>query len=138
MPSPGRRYALLMRQTGVRGSIAAAVIATTVLSSVSCSLLFDRSRDAKHLDQQIHGMPGVADTDMDYKSDFTSGERFDLIVMLRPDVTDQQVSDIGRTFVDTSARTGLDERSAELQLRYPIDPPPPKNNYTTDHSVAYF
>lgn len=126
-----------MRQTGVSRSIVAAVIATTVWSAVSCSL-FDRSGDAKRLDQQIRGMPGVADTDMDYKSDFTNGERFDLTVTLRPDVTDQQVSDIGRTFVDTTARTGLDERSADLKLRYPIDPPPPKNNYTSDYSAAYF
>jgi len=127
-----------MRQTGVRRSIVAAVIATTAWSAVSCSLLFDRSGDAKHLDQQIHGMPGVADTDVDYKSDFTSGERFDLTVMLRPDVTDQQVSDIGRAFVDVTNKTGLSERSAELALRYPINPPPPTSNYTTDYSDTLF
>lgn len=127
-----------MRHTVVRGSIVAAVIATTAWSAVSCSLLFDRGGDAKRLDQQMRGMPGVADTDMDYKSDITNGERFGLTVMLRPDVTDQQVSDIGRMFVDTSARTGLDERSADLKLRYPTDPAPPKNNYATEYSTAMF
>ena len=120
----------------VRRARTSALLAVAVLCcTTGC---FDRNGDAVRLDQQIRGMPGVADTHMKYKSDFTSGERFELTVTLRPNVTDQQVSDVGRTFADTTARTGLDERSANLTLRYPIDPPPPKNNYTTDYSAAYF
>ena len=98
----------------------------------------DRRDDAEDLDQHVRTMPGVADTEMRYSSDFTAGEQLGLTVTLDRDVTDAQVRDIGGYFTDHTGATGLAEVSAELLLRLPIVPPPPKTLYSYDYSVARF
>ncbi|MFL0243305.1 hypothetical protein [Mycobacterium sp. SMC-17] len=107
------------------------------VTAVGC--IFGRRGDAEDLDRHVRAMPGVADTDMTYVNSFTSGERFDLNVTLRQDITEPQIRDIGKFFASRTDDTGLAERSAELWLRLPVVPPPAPNNlYAPDHQSASF
>lgn len=109
MPNGDRRHL-----TPVALVIATAMVLGIGFMAASCFL--DRRGDAEDLDHQIRAMPGVADTDMAYNKNMTSGENFHLIVTLQQDITEQQIRDVGRYFANRTDQTGLAERSADLFL----------------------
>ncbi len=125
------------RRSPIRLVIAAAMVLAIGVTAAGC--IFGRRGDAEDLDRHVRAMPGVADTDMTYVNSFTSGERFDLDVTLRQDITESQLRDIGKFFAGRTDETGLADRSAELWLRLPIVPPPaPENLYAPDSQSASF
>ena len=115
-------------------TLLASLLAATTLCSVSCS----SGPDAKAIEQQIGGLPGVSSTRMDYHSYSTTGEQFDLTVNLLPEVTDQQAVQISRVFVDEAHRSGLDENNAALSLQFSGPEPPSKYPGTEKYSSATF
>ncbi len=134
MPAPNddRR-----RLTQIRASIATATVLVIGFTAAGCFL--NRSSDADDLNRHIRAMPGVADTDMTYRTHMTSGERFDLNVTLQQDITEAQIRDIGKYFANGTDKTGLAEHSAALSLRLPIVPPPARGNlYVQDYQSASF
>jgi hypothetical protein len=116
------------------------VVAIPAVLLVVCTAgcVTDREDDAGDLDRHVRGMPGVADTEVRYHSDFTSGENFDLTVTLEPGITEPQVRQVGGYFVEHATGTGLAENSAELSLRLPVVPPPPKDSGILGYSEASF
>ncbi|SLJ75735.1 Uncharacterised protein [Mycobacteroides abscessus subsp. abscessus] len=125
------------RRSPIRLVMATAMVVAIGVSAAGC--IFGRRGAAEDLDRHVRAMPGVADTDMTYVNSFTSGERFDLNVTLRQDITEPQIRDIGKFFASRTDDTGLAERSAELWLRLPVVPPPAPNNlYAPDHQSASF
>jgi hypothetical protein len=117
------------------------IVAVLVLILVSCTVagcVVNRRDDAQDLDRHLGTMPGVADTEMRYSSDFTNGEAFDLTVTLGQAITETQVREVAGYFADHTAATGLAEDSAELSLRLPIVPPPQKSLYNDGYSEARF
>jgi hypothetical protein len=113
-------------------------IPAVLLAVCTAGCMIDREDDAQDLDRHVRGMPGVAETEVRYRSDFTNGENFDLTVTLHPDITEAQVRQIGGYFVEHASETGLAETSAELDLRLPAVPPPPKNSDISEYSQASF
>lgn len=124
------------RLTPIRRTIATAAVLAIAATTAGCFL--DRRGDAEDLERHVRALPGVAETDMSYDKNFTSGENFDLNVTLQQDVTEAQIREIGKYFADRTDETGLAERSADLSLRLPIVPPPPKNLYGQDYQSASF
>jgi hypothetical protein len=124
------------RLTPIQQTISIATALAINFTAAGCFL--DRRSDAEHLDRHVRALPGVAATDMTYDKNFTSGENFRLKVTLQQNVTDPQIRDIGKYFADRTDETGLAERSADLSLRLPIVPPPPKNLYGQDYQSAHF
>lgn len=116
--------------------IATATVLAIALMATSC--FFDHRSEAEELDRHVRAMAGVADTDMHYDKNFTSGENFNLAVTLQQDVTEAQIRDVARYFADRTDATGLAERSASLSLRLPIVPPPAKTLYSQDYQSASF
>jgi hypothetical protein len=53
-------------------------VAAVTFAATSC--FFDRRSDAEDMDRKVRAMPGVADTDMDYDKNITSGENFASVV----------------------------------------------------------
>ncbi|MCZ8381700.1 hypothetical protein O6P37_22775 [Mycobacterium sp. CPCC 205372] len=116
------------------------VVAIPAILLVVCTAgcVTNREDDARDLDRHVHGMPGVAGTEVRYHNDFTNGENFDLTVTLDPGITEPQVRQVGGYFVEHATGTGLAEDSAEMSLRLPVVPPPPKNSGILDYSEASF
>lgn len=83
-----------------------------------CSLLGDKSSDAKAIAERVHGMPGVAEVTSDYHSDFSTGSRFRLDVRLADSATSQQGQDVARTALD-AIRADKFPRVVELNISYP-------------------
>lgn len=124
------------RLNPIQRFIATATVLAIALMAASCFI--DRRSDAENLDRHVRAMAGVADTDMRYDKNFTSGENFNLTVTLQQDVTEEQIRDVARYFADRTDATGLAERSADLSLRLPIVPPPAKTLYSQDYQSASF
>jgi hypothetical protein len=116
----------------------AVAIPAVLLAMCTAGWVVNREDDAQDLDRHLRGLPGVADTEIRYSSDFTNGENFDLTVTLDPNITEPQVRQVGGYFVEHATATGLAEDSAELWLRLPIVPAPPENLYTDPYSEARF
>jgi hypothetical protein len=108
-----------MRQTGVRRSIVAAVIAATAWSAVSCSLLFDKRGEAEDIERQLRAMPGVAGTNLTYNAGIDAGLNFSLSVTLDGSATEQQAVEVGRAFVRDRNAEGLDDHDGNLNVKYP-------------------
>lgn len=131
MPDRHMRLNRTMRATAL-------VVVLAAITAMLSACVVNRRDAAEDLDRHVRTMAGVADTDMNYTSDFTNGEGFRLTVALKPDVTERQIRDIGGYFATRSTQTGLAESSAQLSLRLPVMPPPPKTNYSHDYSEAIF
>ncbi|WKG05854.1 hypothetical protein [Mycolicibacterium sp. HK-90] len=118
----------------MKPALVAAILAAVALSAASCT----NQKEAASVDQKIGQMPGVSSTNLSYDSNVSSGETFRLTVNLMPDVTDAQVVRISQTFVDQIKRTGLDDESADLYLRFSSPDPPSKHPGSEQYSTASF
>lgn len=118
----------------MKRALLGAVLTAAALCTASC----DNRREAESVDRQIGGLPGVSSTALSYTSNISSGESFRLTVNLMPDVTESQVVQIGRTFVDQSRRADLDDESAQLSLVFSSPDPPPKYPGIEEYSTASF
>ncbi|WP_396918440.1 hypothetical protein [Mycolicibacterium sp.] len=115
-----------------------ALLGAALTAAALCTTSCDNQREAESVDRQIAGLPGVSSTALSYTSNISSGESFRLTVNLMPDVTESQVVQIGRTFVDQSRRADLDDESAQLSLVFSSPDPPPKYPGIEENSTASF